>query len=125
MSDTERIEFGDDNWWEVRTVVTRGMRKAFNRAQTLGVLGNIKLNGDSDIDLTDASARRALLLAHLSELDLDALDDAYLLQGTVATSLVSTITPAMLDTIPDQYTNAVLERLRVLYAPLSEEALKK
>ena len=125
MSDTERIEFGDDNWWEVRTVVTRGMRKAFNRAQTLGVLGNIKLNGDSDIDLTDASARRALLLAHLSELDLDALDDAYLLQGTVATSLVDTITPAMLDTIPDQYTNAVLERLRVLYAPLSEEALKK
>ena len=125
MSDTERIEFGDGNWWEVRTVVTRGMRKAFNRAQTLGVLGNIKLNGDSDIDLTDASARRALLLAHLSELDLDALDDAYLLQGTVATSLVSTITPAMLDTIPDQYTNAVLERLRVLYAPLSEEALKK
>ena len=124
MSDTERIEFGDDNWWEVRTVVTRGMRKAFNRAQTLGVLGNIKLNGDSDIDLTDASARRALLLAHLSELDLDALDDAYLLQGTVATSLVSTIRPGMLDTIPDQYTTAVLVRLRVLYAPLSEEALK-
>ena len=120
---TERIELENDQWWEVYTVVTRGMRKAFRTAGLQTVAGAFKDNGKA-FNMQDADALQAVVLAHPDQLDLDAVDDAFLIHGTKACSFGKQVTRAMLDALPEGVVQPVLHRLQELYAEVNEEARK-
>jgi hypothetical protein len=115
---SERIELPDGNWWEIRTVVTRQMRKQFRRAFQQGLA---KLGGLSSIE---PGAIRQAIAASPHLIDLDAIEDAYLLYGTEAYSYGGTVDLATIDTVPETAVASVLSRMRELYAEMSEETRK-
>ena len=120
--DVERIEFPDSSWWEIHATVTRGMRKAFRKA---GVAGFAKgLRNGAELDLTDADAMRRAVMAHPDAWDLDAVDDAYLLYGTIGWSWPELVTPETLDARDNAVVAQVLSRMQQLYAEIPEEARK-
>ena len=120
---TERIELENDQWWEIYTIVTRGMRKAFRTAGLQTVAGAFKDNGKA-FNMQDAEALQAVVLAHPDQIDLDAVDDAFLIHGTKACSFGKQVTRVMLDGLPEGLVQPVLDRLRELYAETTEEARK-
>mgnify|MGYP001584483923 CR=1 FL=1 len=124
---TERIAFDEGQWWEFYTVVTRRMRKAFTRAQVASVSGQLL----ADVNLDDPEAMRQYVMHHVADLDLGALDDAYLLQGTVALNVrdargktIRELTPDTLGDTLDHMAEAVLVRMRMLYVPMNAEQVK-
>ena len=123
--ETERIELPDGAWVEVRTVVSRRMRKAFRKAGIASVLSGGASNGAGPIDLADPEAIKAHIMAHPEKWDLDAVDDAYLVQGITTWSWDR---PAVdidtLDSLPADALERVLVRLRILYAEATPETLK-
>ena len=116
--DIERIEFGDGQWWDIRAVVTRRMRKRFRKA---GMSAITTRDGLEDVDFTDGEAVKLYITRHPEAIDLDALDDAHLLYGTAAWSFGDEITTATIDDLPDQYVSRVVSRMRELYAEADEE----
>ena len=78
--DTERIELPDGAWVEIKTVVSRRMRKAFRKAGIASVMGGGS-NGAGPIDLSDTEAIKSSIMAHPEKWDLAAVDDAFLLHG--------------------------------------------
>ena len=113
----ERVEL-PDAWWEIRTVITRGMRKAFRRA------GFPILARADGMDLSDPEAFKRVVMANPGAFDLDAIDDAYLLYGTVAWSYPEPVSLEALDKLPEKDVAVVLDRMRELYAEVTEEARK-
>ena len=120
--DVERITLPDGGWWEIRSVVTRKMRKQFRAAGIQTVLAGISSNGDAD--LSDAEGLKRLILAHPEKINLEAINDAFLLYGSMAWSYPGAITLETIDALPDSTVNLVLERVKVLYAEPTEAALK-
>ena len=119
MSDTERINFPDGSWWDIRTIVTRRMRKAFHKAGREAFARDLHLNGnDSPDDL------KRLAMANMEHWDLDSVDDAYLIEGTYAWSMTPPITSSIIDSLPDEVVNKVLVRMREIYAEAQEEVIK-
>jgi hypothetical protein len=121
--DVERVALPSGQWWEIRTTVTRKMRKVFRAAGMAGFLGGIK-GQDGTVDMADSEALKRLVMAHAKEWDLDAIDDAYLREGTVAWSYEMPIAPESIDALPDATVQIVLNRVRALYAEPMQEALK-
>ena len=119
MDDTEKIELSDGAWWTIKTMVTRGMRKAFRKAGLAGFIGGIEKG--VDIDFTNQDSLRKAVLAHPEAWDLDAIDDAYLLTGSVSYSFGDKIDLAIIDGLDDKYVEPVLNRMRELYAEMAEE----
>ncbi len=115
--DTERIELPNGNWWEIKAVVTRRMRKAFRTAVFQAMP---RLPG---VDLADAEAVKKAVMESPQKLDMDAIDDAYLLGGTVAYSY-GEVNQETIDSLPEAVTDKVLARMRELYAELTEEKRK-
>ncbi len=115
--DTERIELPNGNWWEIKTVVTRKMRKAF-RAAVFQAMPRLP-----GVDLADAEAVKKAVMESPQKLDMDAIDDAYLLGGTVAYSY-GEVNQETIDSLPEAVTDKVLARMRELYAELTEEKRK-
>lgn len=109
---TERLTLPDGGWWEIKTVITRGMRKQINQA-SLKALGN---NAGAFMD-----GAKERILEHPEALDLNAIDDAMLLVGSVAYSYGPTIDIATIDNLPEAVTQPVLDRLHQLYAGMSKE----
>jgi len=118
---TDRIYFSDDDWWDIYLYPTRRMRKAFRRA----AVSSIRLNGAADIDFSDPDEVRKFAMANISDVDLDSTDDAILLHGTAGWSFGSEISTENIDSMPDHYTQVVLDRLSDLYRERTEEEEKK
>ena len=121
--DTMRIELQGGQWWEIRTVVTRRMRKAFRAAGLKGFLGGLTSNG-TVVDMGDPEALKRLAMSHAGDWNLDAIDDAFLLAGTVAWSFEGNISLEAIDALPERYIKPVLERMQALYAETEGAALK-
>lgn len=119
---TQRIDLSDGEWWLIKTVVTRGMRKAF-RSAGLKSFFTGDVDGDA-IDLGDRQMLRKRILAHPESWDLDAIDDAFLINGTVSWSFQKPITLETINDLPDKYVKPVLERMTALYTEPMEESLK-
>ncbi len=116
---TRRIEFDDDtgSWWEIKTVVTRGMRKQFRAA------GLKAISPDLGLETLDADALQKAMAKNPGAMDLDGIDDAYLMAGTVAYSFGKKISIAAIDDIEDKYVSHVIDVMRELYADVDEEAM--
>ena len=121
--DRERIDLPDGEWVEINTVVTRRMRKAFRKAGMASILSG-GINGAGSMDLTDAEAVKTYIMAHPERWDLDAVDDSFLLHGIQAWSWPGPVTAEALDALPAALVDAILARLRVLYAEATPETLK-
>lgn len=123
----ERIELGGDDdhrqWWEIYTLVTRGMRRQFRKAAMSAITG--KMDVPAGTDLADPEQLKAALLNNASLFDLNAVDDGYLLHGTKAWSWPEPVSREAIDALPDALVEKVLERMRALYAEPGEEAQKK
>lgn len=117
----ERIELLGGNWWEFRTVVTRRMRKAFRRAAFGGLLAALGESNGHPVDLADAEAIRQAVMAHPDKVDLDVVDDAYLLHGTVAFSYAVQVTAEAIDGVAEEEVEIVLARMREFYQEMSGE----
>ena len=115
----ERINLPDSQWWEIRTIITRGMRKRINGA-VIACLDAKDLQMDGKA-LTEDSIKMAFLKSGKLELTLHAADDAMLLCGSWAWSFGETIDLEHIDALPEKYVTPVLERMRILYAPIDEK----
>lgn len=115
---TERIDLPDDNWWEIRTVVTRRMRKAFRKAGIQAFLGS-----GMSIDLEDPEATKEKIAQNLQEIDIDAIEDSWLIEGTVSFSFGKKVTQDAIDDLPDIYVAPVLDRIRDLYRDIDEDEM--
>ena len=105
----QRIALADGAWWEVYTEVTRGMRKRVNRASMAGLPSGMAPESE------DPLAIRKALLARLSDFDLNAVDDAMLLQASKAFSYGPEVTVEAIDAISDVETEKVLVVVRALF----------
>lgn len=116
--DTERISLPDGSWWEIRTVVSRRMRKEFRKAGLRGFASGLR-NGHQ-VDWEDPEALRKAILSNPEAWDLDAVDDAYLLQGTIAWSRPEPFSLEAVDALPEALVAPVLVRMRAYYAEMPE-----
>lgn len=117
----ERIDLGNEQWWDIRTVVTRGMRKEFRKASLSGLSSG--MNGHA-IDLTNPEELKTYVLSHPDKWNLDAIDDAYLLHGTIAFSFGDKIALEIIDRIDDKIVSEILARMKELYIEMPEVAHK-
>ena len=113
----ERLELPDGAWWELYSIVTRGMRKKFRDAGIRAFAGG--LGNGTQPDLSDPAALQGAITAHPDKWDINAVDDAYLQHGTHATSYEGPF-----DSLPDAVTEQVLRRMRELYQEQPEAARK-
>lgn len=120
----ERIELPGGQWWDVYVVITRGMRKAFRKAALGIVSGGLDVNGTS-IDFSNPDAFKLAAMSHPERLDLNRVDDAYLLLGTKAYSFSDEISIEVIDNLPDEIVARVVARLTELYSEPSEDEAKK
>ena len=118
----ERINLPDGQWVEIRATVTRRMRKKFKAAAIKGFLTGS--NGTQLGDLSDPDTLKAYIMAHPDRWDLDAVDDAYLLEGISAWNWPGLITLEAIDAKPAGTMETVLARMRALYAEPDEVVLK-
>lgn len=127
--DTERIELPEDNWWVIKTVVTRRMRQSFQADSASALDLGFLRNGNKDVDLSDAKeiARIYAEQPDAAKVGLGytaAMEEAYLLHGTEAWSYGVDITRDAILDMDERITDVVLERMRALYDPVPEETLK-
>lgn len=119
----ERILFDSGDWWEIYTEVTRGMRRKFREAAMKALTGKLDLNGHTN--LSDPDQIKAAILSQPQLVNLNAVDDGYLLHGTKAWSFPQPFSLEAVDELPDAIVEKVLERMRLLYSEPGEEAQKK
>lgn len=120
----ERIDLGDGQWWDIRTIVTRRMRKAFRAAGLRGFAKGLTGNGHSAVDLSNPEEVQKAVLASPDKWDLDAVDDAYLLEGSAAYSFGDKVNMEAIDALPADVIDKVLARMRELYAEMPEAKRK-
>ena len=113
MVETERIELPDGQYWVIRKVMSRGMERAITRA-TLTALPRLTRNGKA---LTDTEAITEELLRNLGNVDVSAIEDAYLLHGTVEYSFGPQVTQEIIDGINADMVRQVINRMFALYNP--------
>jgi hypothetical protein len=109
--------FEDGNWWAFYIEPTRRMRKSFRRASR----GYLAIPGLVDLDTADEDAVKDFLRAHPTEIDMDALEDAYLVSGTVSWSWPDEPIGEAIDDRTDRYVVPVLQRMKSLYTENDEE----
>lgn len=121
MPETERIEFEDGAWWEIKKWLTRGDRRRIDEHVQRAALKSIQLLQEAGLTLeavrSFAEARTAQNGAtpggDASNLD---EEDMTLLCGTVAWSYPEPITMAALSGRKDTEAQAVLAKMRELYS---------
>lgn len=116
---TQVIEFPDGNWWQVHSIVTRGMRKAVGRA----AMDSYTVPESAGIDPTDISEIQGWLMNHPQYLDINKKDDTLLIVGSVDWSWDEPITIENIDSKPDSITGEVLIVLEKLFVEISENLL--
>ena len=118
--DTERIELPDGQWWEVHVEVTYGMQRAFSKAQMVSVGAMAQA---SDIDIGDTDALKGAVLKNPNLIDIGAIEDAWLDEGSVKWSFKGKHTSVSAAGMADKYVKPVIDRMRVLYQVLDEEQM--
>lgn len=116
MEQSEKIEFDDGQWWTIRTVITRGMRKRLNQASVK--MMKVRNNNGAGFQFEPST----------EGFDPEMLNDIMLLDATIGWSFPEEVSIDSLDSLPEEYTTAVLERLNQMYNGRTEEetaALKK
>jgi hypothetical protein len=113
--DTQVINFPDGNWWQVHTLVTRGMRKAISKA----AMESFTLPSDSGVDPMDVEGAQQWLMKNPSYLDINKKDDALLVVGTIDWSWEEPVSIDFIDSLPESYTSQVLVVLDKLFAEVS------
>ena len=104
MIETERIEFPDGDWWEIRKKLTHGTQRALTASQRDAlIVKEQKIEVDWD------------------KVNLDDVNDILLLRSTTAWSF-GEVTASALAEVPEEYCNQMLRRLTELYGllPLAE-----
>ena len=119
--ETERISFEGEHWFEIKTVMTRGMRKEIDLAAQKSI-DRTKAARDG-VNLENPDELKAWLLRQPEYLASSIVDDAMLKVGTVKFSYGDKVTAEVLDEIPDEITSAVLARMRSLYYPVKQEEM--
>lgn len=109
--ETERIDLGKGEWWEIRRRLSRGMEKAITRA-SLAAVPKFSPTGV----LTEEEVK-AKLMENIGSVDIGAVEDAYLLTGTVAYSFGPAVNMETIDTIEAGVVRRVLTRMYELYTP--------
>ena len=109
--ETERIDLGNGQWWEIRTRLTRGMEKAVNRV-TMASMPAIRIDGTPDPEQI-----KAQLIAQMGQIDTGAIEDIYLLRGTVRYSFGETVDLDVIDTLDAAIVRRVYNRMMELYSP--------
>ena len=105
-----RIDLADGQWWEVWSVLTRGMRKAMNQGSLAALPPGLKMcSGDV------VGNMRENMLAYPSKLNLNAVDDAMLLAGSKGFSWGPIVSLQAIDEIPDADVQRVLAEMYRLY----------
>ena len=119
MVETERINLPDGAWWDIRATLTRGMEKAITRA-TLTHLPRLPRNGKTFATTEQITEE---LLRNMGDVDVSAIEDAYLLHGTVAYSYGERVTQDIIDGIDAGVVRQVINQMFELYNPqkLTEE----
>ena len=113
MVETERINLPDEAWWDIRATLTRGMEKAVTRA-TLAHIPRLPRNGQA---MTTTEAVTDELLRNLKDVDISAIEDAYLMYGTVAYSYGEKVDQETIDSIDAEVVRRVINRMFELYNP--------
>ena len=111
--ETERIDLGGGQWWEIGTRFTRGMEKAITRI-SLTALPKLEINGDKPATPDEMVAQ---LTANMGAVDIGAIEDAYLLHGTVAYSYGPIVSLEVIDTIDAKVVRQVITRMWELFTP--------
>ena len=109
----ERLTFSDGSWVDLKKVMTRGMRKQidlaaqkampYDKAQAAGV------------NLENPEELKAFVLKQPEYLASQNVGDAMLLVGVVATSWGDPVTIDLMDSIPDEFAQRILDRLTELW----------
>ena len=123
MVETERIDLPDGAWWDIRATMTRGMEKAVTRA-TLTHLPRRPRNGNTFVNTFGTTEEiTEELLRNIGDVDVSAIEDAYLLHGTVAYSYGERVTQDIIDGIDAGVVRQVINQMFELYNPqkLTEE----
>ena len=115
---TERINLPDGNWWEIRARLTHGMQKTITRI-ILAALPNLA----SDGKILNQEEITSQLYGNVGRIDIQALNDAYLLAGTVAYSYGPVVNMETIDGIAEEDVRKISDRMNELYNPqqLTEE----
>lgn len=118
----ERIDLPGGNWWNIRTRFTRGMEKALTRA-TLAALPKFEPNGNADMTQEAVTAQ---LTGNMGGVDIGAIEDAYLLYGSVAYSYGPQVNMATIDGLDAEIVRKVITRMYEVYNPqrVTEEQRK-
>lgn len=117
---TERLELGDGNWFELRSVLTRGMRKQIDLASHKAIDRDKAIS--AGVNVENPQELKEWVLRQPEYLASSLVDDALLAVGIVSFSYPGKESES-LDDIPDALGRKVLERLRKLYFPSSAEEM--
>ena len=109
MLDLERIDLGEGRWWDIRLTLTRAMDKAITRASLLAIP---KIETSQGIDTEKVKMQ---LLDRLGAVDISAIEDAYLLHGTVAYSFGDRISLDIIDQVDATLVRRVITRMFEVY----------
>lgn len=118
---TERVSLPDNNWWDIKAVLTRGMRKEIDKAAQHSI--PYQKAKEEGVDLENPEALKGWLLANPDYLASTVVDDAMLLIGTDSWSFNMPISPENIDLLPDEHCQKVLAKMRELYYPTKREQM--
>lgn len=108
---TERIALPAENWWVIRTRLTRGMEKAITRV-SLAAIPRLEANGQTELTAEKVTGQ---LLSNVGAVDVGRIEDAYLLHGTVSYSYGPAVDLETIDAIDAEVVRTVINRMFELY----------
>ena len=114
MIASERIEFDDGQWWQVRTKMSHGMQRAIQQANPQALRVTRTPEAPGALPAPD-------ITIDWERYDFQAANEAMLLSATVAWSY-GAVTKDVLDEIPEEQYQQVLARVDELYSsnPLAQ-----
>lgn len=114
---TEKIEFGDGGWWEIRTGLTVGMSVAVDEA--MRPYRKMTSAGGSADEILTGKSKGPEYAIDMEHLDVEAVNRALVLAATKSWSYAPAVTPDVLrDEVPHKDYVQVVERLQTQLLPL-------
>mgnify|MGYP001614363228 CR=1 FL=1 len=114
---TEKIEFADGNWWEIRSGLTVGMAQAVDEA--MRPYRKMTSAGGSADEILSGRAQGPQYDIDRERLDLEAINRALVLAATKSWSYAPGVNADVLrDEVPQDHYAQVLGRLQNMLLPL-------
>ncbi len=123
--ETERIDLGNGDWWEIRGFLTRGMRKAVDAVafKVIDIKG-LRNGNSAEMDSREALMEKAFEHPEMAIGFKAAQEDAYLIHGSIAWSFPEELGVSAFDLRRDSHVDTVLARMNELYDSPSEDEAK-